>query len=175
MKVQKLLVKLSVFISILSGSIWLGAYSTRIMISYQLFDFDMNLMEYVNEHNIEGILITITSAINTTFILYIIFIISFTVFLFNSSIKLKENGWIFIIAVIVYTTLPFEAYLMIIDYKLISILNFDDAIKSEYAINLIKERFTSLGSFPIFIILGYCSLIYFLLFKPFSRVLKDEN
>jgi len=81
----------------------------------------------------------------------------------------------FITAVIIYTTLPFEGYLMIIDFKIISALSLSDIINSDYVISLIRERFTSLGSFPIIILLSYCSLIYFLISKPFTLPQLNEN
>ena len=175
MKNQKFIVKIWAFISLLSGTLWLGAYLVRMILSYQLFDIDMNLASYLNESDLKEILITIVPAINITFVLYIVFIISFSLFLIFSKIKLKENGWLFIIAMIVYLTLPFEAFLMIIDYKIILALNFSEVINSNYAISLIKERFIKLNGFPIIIFLSYCATIYFLLFKPFTRVKKDEN
>ena len=145
------------------------------IISYQLFDIDMKIASYINDNNLEGILKIISPSINTTFILFVIFILAFTIFLFTSDMKLKENGWMFIIAVIIYTTLPFEGYLMIIDFKIISALSLSDIINSDYVISLIRERFTSLGSFPIIILLSYCSLIYFLIFKPFTLQQLNEN
>jgi hypothetical protein len=178
MKKQNFLNNIFAFLAVLSGSIWLGSYITRMLISYQLFDIDMNIMPYINQQNLKGILVTLNPAVITTFIVYIIFIFSFTIFLFSSKIKLRENGWLFIIALIVYLTLPFETYLITIDYKIISALNFIDVIDTEYVISLIKDRFISLGSFPFIISLSYCSLIYFLLFKPFNQNKKtktDEN
>lgn len=175
MKEQNLLNKIFAFLAMLSGSIWLGSYAERMIISYQLFDIDMNMMPYLNQQNISGILVTISPAVNTTFIFYIFFIFAFTIFLFSSKISLRENGWLFIIAVIVYSTLPFEAYLLTIDYKIISALNFSDVIDAEYVISLIKDRFTTLSSFPIIIFLSYCSLIYFLFFKPFTKKIQNEN
>lgn len=175
MKEQNLLSKIFAFLAMLSGSIWLGSYAERMIISYQLFDIDMKLMSYVNQQNLSGILVTITPAVNTTFILYIFFIFAFTIFLFSSKISLRENGWLLINAVIVYSTLPFEAYLLTIDYKIILALNFSDVIDAEYVVSLIKDRFTTLSSFPIIIFLSYCSLIYFLLFKPFTKKIQNEN
>ena len=169
MKKLNILNKIFAFLAVLSGSVWLGSYAERMIISYQLFDFDMNIMPYVNQQNLSGILVTITPGIYTTFILYIFFIFAFTIFLFSSKINLRENGWLFIIAVIVYLTLPFEAYLLTIDYKIISAFSFSDVIDAEYIVSLIKDRFTTLSSFPIIIFLSYCSLIYFLLFKPFTK------
>ena len=168
MKNQNLLTKIFALIAMLSGAIWLGAYAVRMMVSYQLFDIDMNLMGFVNDNNLEGILIAISPAINTTFILYITFIIAFTLFLFTSVLKFKENGWLFIITIIVYVTLPFEVYLMITDVSIIKELNYSEVINSQYAVSLIRERFITLSSFPIIIFLSYCSIIYFLIFKPFK-------
>src|SRR3972149_7728684 len=168
MKNQNLLTKIYALIAMLSGAIWLGAYAVRMMVSYQLFDIDMNLMGFVNDNNLEGILIAISPAINATFILYITFIIAFTLFLFTSVLKFKENGWLFIITIIVYVTLPFEVYLMITDVSIIKELNYSEVINSQYAVSLIRERFITLSSFPIIIFLSYCSIIYFLIFKPFK-------
>jgi hypothetical protein len=170
MNEQNLLNKIFAFLAVLSGSIWMGSYAQRMIISYQLFDIDMNIMSYVNQQNLSGILVTINPAVITTFILYIFFIFSFTIFLLSSKIILKENGWLFIMAVIVCLTLPFEAYLVTIDYKIISALNFSDVIDAKYVISLYKDRFTTLGSFPIIIFLSYCSFIYFLFFKPFTKI-----
>ena len=175
MKEQNILNKIVALLAVLSGSIWLGSYAERMIISYQLFDIDMNIMPYVSQQNLSGILVTITPGVYTTFILYIFFIIAFTIFLLSSKISLRQNGWLFIIAVIIYLTLPFEAYLLTIDYKIISAFSFSDVIDAEYLISLFKERFKTLSSFPIIIFLSYCSSIYFLLFKPFTKIISDET
>jgi hypothetical protein len=169
MNEQTLVNKIFAFLTVLSGTIWLGSYAERMIISYQLFDIDLNIMPFVNKQNLSEILITITPAVYITFILYIFFIFAFTIFLFSSKIVLRENGWLFIIAVIIYLTLPFEVYLLTIDYKIISAQYFSDVIDAGYVISLFKDRFKSLSSFPIIICLSYCSLIYFLLFKPFTK------
>jgi hypothetical protein len=175
MKEQNILNKIFAFLEVLSGAIWLGSYAERMIISYQLFDIDMNIMSYVNQQNLSGILVTIIPGVYTTFILYIFFIFTFTIFLFTSKISLRENGWLFIIAVIVYLTLLFESYLLSIDYKILSAFSFTDVIDSDYIVSLIKDRFTKLSSFPIIIFLSYCSMIYFLLFKPFTKKTRYED
>jgi len=74
MKEQSILNKILAFLAVLSGAIWLGSYAERMIISYQLFDIDMNIMPYVNQQNLSGILVTIIPGVYTTFILYIFFI-----------------------------------------------------------------------------------------------------
>lgn len=175
MKNKKLSSDLTAFLALLSGSIWLGAYILRMFISYILFDVDMNLVINPGVKNLSGYLLAFTPAVNTTFIVYVIFIITFTLFLITSTTSLKENGWLFIITLIVYITLPFEVYLMTIDYKIILQLDFAPAVDSNYIINLIRDRFVNLSSFPVIIILSYCSAYFFLIFKPLMRKKTDEN
>lgn len=175
MKNKKLSADLTAFLPLLSGSIWLGAYILRMFISYGLFDVDMNLVINPDLQNLNGFLLAFTPAVNTTFIVYIIFIITFTLFLMTSKISLKENGWLFIITLIVYITLPFEVYLMTIDYKIILQLDFANTTDSNYVISLIRDRFVNLSSFPVIIILSYCSAYFFIIFKPLMRKKTDEN
>jgi hypothetical protein len=101
-------------------------------------------------------------------------IISFTIFLLTSDFKLKENGWLFIIAAIIYITLPFEAILLINDYKLV-VLFLNEQFGSEKVIELITDRQYRLNSFPIILILSYLSIPYLLIFKPFTLKIKDED
>ena len=160
--------KIFEYVSVLTGAVWLGAYVTRMAVSYQLFDIKMNLKPYVNSQNLNGILTTIAPAINITFIVYLLFIFSFTIYLATSKLNLKLNGWLFVIAIIVYVTLPFEIYLMTFDYRIIQSVYFSGSLNDNQLLNLIKNRFTELNGFPIIIILSYFVNVFFLLFKPLT-------
>ena len=169
MKNKKLTGNLTASLALVSGSVWLGAYVLRMFISYRLFDVEMNFIGKMDTQNFNGFLFALTPAVNTTFITYTIFILAFTTFLFKSKISIKENGWLFIITLIVYITLPFEAYLMTIDYKMILELNYSNPVNVDYVIGLIKNRFEKLSSFPFIIILSYSSAYFFLVFKPLTQ------
>ncbi|GBD88020.1 hypothetical protein BMS3Abin03_01954 [bacterium BMS3Abin03] len=173
MKEENTLTKIFAYLSILSGAVWLGAYITRLMVSYQLFNIDMNFINYVNKQNIEGIMRTIAPTVNITFVSYIIFIVVFTLFLITTNLKLKRNGWLFIIAIIVYFTLPFEVYLLSFDYKIISDIYFSDAANFNKVLDLIKEQLHTFSGFPLIILFGYFAAVYFLLFKPLTT--KDDK
>ena len=101
-------------------------------------------------------------------------IVCFTLFLFASHLKLKENGWLFIIAAIIYLTLPFETFLLVDDYKLI-VFFLNEQFSSEMIVDLITDRLYRLSSFPIIQILSYLSIPYLLIFKPLVLKIKDEN
>ena len=166
--------KIFAFIAVITCSLWIGAYLSRLFLSYQLFEAqDLSLKSYINSANLTGILTTLLPSVTTTFVLYICFIFSFVLFIIVSPIKFRDNGWLFIIAVIVLITLPFEVYLMTIDYTIIFQLNYGTYNTSDI-IGLFVRRIKVLGSFPLIEIFCYLSFYYFLLFRPLTKN-KNEN
>jgi hypothetical protein len=163
------------YLALASGSIWFGAYLARLLTTYKMFEeTEPILKNFLNSTNLPAIVEVMSPLIILTSITYLIMIISFTVFLFTSDFKLKQNGWLFIIAAIIYITLPFEAILLMNDYKLI-ILFINEQFGSEKVIELITDRQYRLSSFPIIQILSYLSVPYLLIFKPFTLKIKDED
>ena len=164
--------KIFAYLAVLTCSLWIGAYLSRLFLSYQLFEVqDLSLKPYITSSNLAGILITMLPSITTTFVVYICFIFSFALFMIFSHIKFRDNGWLFIIAVIILITLPFEIYLMTIDYSIILQLNHGTFNTSEI-VDLFVKRIKVLGSFPLIEVFCYMSFYYFLLFRPLT---KNEN
>jgi hypothetical protein len=166
--------KIFAFMTIITCSIWIGAYLSRLFLSYQLFDAqDLSLKSYITSANLAGILTTMLPAITTTFVSYICFIISFGLFIIVSRMKLRDNGWLFIITIIILITLPFEIYLMTIDYRIILQLNYGIFNTSDI-VELFVRRIKVLGSFPLIETFCYISFYYFLLFRPLTKN-NNEN
>ena len=160
--------KIFLFICITAGAIWLGSYIARLTVTYQLFrDNYFNLKTYINSNNLSGILTALNEGIFLQVVLYAVFIISFFIFLISSKINLKQNGWLFRVAIIIFVTLPFEVYLNTIDYKIITSV-FQTGFNAGQILNLYIERFKILGSFPIVEVLCYFAVIYFIIFQPFK-------
>jgi hypothetical protein len=161
-------------LSIITCSLWIGAYITRLFLSYQMFEaLDLSLKAYITSANLAGILVTLLPSVTTTFVLYICFIFSFILFIISSRISLRNNGWLFIISLIILITLPFEIYLMTIDYHIIINLNYG-TFNSTEIVDLFVRRIKILGSFPLIEIFCYLSFYYFLLFRPLSKK-NNEN
>ena len=161
------------YLALTSGSIWFGAYIARLLTTYQMFEAtELTLKNFITSTNLPAIIQTTFPLVNLTFFTYLILIISFTLFIISTKMKFKENGWLLIISLILYLTLPFESVLLIIDYKLL-VLFLNEQFASEEVLKLIIERITVLSSFPIILLLSYLSIPYFLVFKPF--ILKSEN
>ena len=175
MKKNNKLSSLFGYIALTSGSIWLGAYVSRLLTTFQMFEeTEYALKNYLINANLSTIFQTIFPIVNLTFYSYIVMIIAFTLFLVLSSLRLKENGWLLIISLIIYLTLPLESILLMIDYKLI-VLFMSEQFGSEQILNLVIERMIKLSSFPIILILSYLTIPFFLVYKPFTLKIKDEN
>ena len=164
--------KIFAYLALITCSLWVGTYLSRLFLSYQLFVAqDLSLKPYITSANLAGILTTLLPAVTSTFVLYICFIVSFALFIIVSHIKLRNNGWLFIISIIILITLPFEIYLMTLDYSIITQLNYGTYNTSDI-INLFVRRIKVLGSFPLIEIFCYLSFYYFILFRPLT---KNEN
>ncbi len=158
--------KFILFITLLSGILWLGSYTARLFLTYQLFQpKNLSLKSYINASNLSGIYTTLTPIITFTFICYIVFFIGFTLFLIVSKISLKKEGWLFITLLIIYITAPFELFLMTLDWKTIMIL-LSENFKSEEITQLFMKRLSLLSSFSLIEIFSFVGIIFLVVFKP---------
>lgn len=167
--------KYILYLTCLSGAVWLGSYITKLLITYHIFqDSDFILKDYINEQNLSEIFLTLLPAFMSTLILYTVFFVSFILFLSTAKIKLKHNGWLFIITVIIFLTFPFEAYLMNIDYKIVMLLC-NNSFNSNKILDLIIERFKIFGSFPLIEIFCYFAVVFLIIFQPLTKNIAVEK
>lgn len=166
MKNTNFLSKIFLYLCVLSGILWIGSYFARMIITYQLFEkTDFILKSFMNSQNLPGIFYVLNAGIILTSVLYIIFIISFLIFLITTNLSLKENGWLFISAVLILITAPFEIYLMTIDRSIINII-YSGVYNVNDVLALIIKRYKIFGSFPLIELLCYFAVTYLFIFQP---------
>ncbi len=157
--------KIFLYFATVSGIVWFGSYITKLALSYQLFQgHEFALNYYLNSQNLTAVFLTLNANMILTAISYIVFIVSFIIFLTSSRLSLKVNGWLLIVSLIIIITLPFEIYLMTIDYKVYQMLQ--SGFNSMDILNLYIKRFKVLGSFPIIEVLSYFAVIFLIIFRP---------
>jgi type III secretory pathway component EscU len=178
MKNTNILSKIFLYLCVLSGVLWIGGYFARMILTYQLFEkTDFLLKSFMNSQNLPGIFFVLSAGIILTSVLYIIFVVSFIIFLGSSKISLKENGWLFIIAILVLITAPFEIYLMTIDKAVVNII-YSGVYNVNDVLALIIKRFKIFGSFPIIELLCYFAITYLFIFQPMKmskKTVKHED
>lgn len=161
--------KLFAVLALISAAIWVGSYASRLFLIYRLFDGpDLILKSYINNQNINGILTSILPSIVVHFVSFIAMLLTTLIFYFTSKIKLRFNGWLFIIIIAILITTPFEIYLMTIDYKTIMLIN-SGLFNSDAVIELLRSRIKDLSSYSIVAILTYLSFYYFIVFQPLTK------
>jgi hypothetical protein len=176
MKNTNLLSKIFLYLCALSGLLWTGAYFSRLIYTYQLFEkTDYILKPFLNNQNLPGIFTVLNAGVILTCVLYIIFIISFILFLVTSRLSLKENGWLFVITLVIVITAPFEIYLMTIDHKLIDLV-YSASFNVNDAVALTVQRLKMFGSFPLIELVCYFAISYLFIFQPLKmNKKKTEN
>lgn len=174
MKKYNLITKIFLYISFIFAVIWTGSYLLRMFLFYQIFtERNFELKEYAKGIDLLPVFQTLLPAISTTFISYIVFLLFFILFFIFSRIKLRENGWFFIITMIIIITAPFEIYLMTLDAHMISGL-FYKSMNSGEILNLVIKRFKVLSSFPIIEILSYLAVFYLAVFQPLTKRIHED-
>jgi hypothetical protein len=154
------------FICMLFGALWFGGYLLRILLTFQLYEpKDYILKQYINSQNLSGILTTLNTAVTYTLIVYPIFILTFIMFLVISKINLKNEGWLFIILLIIVITMPFEIYLMVFDYNIAGRV-FAGSFNANDIMTLYTKRMSILSSFSLIELFSYCGIIFLIVFKP---------
>jgi hypothetical protein len=169
MKNISIISKIFAVLSLIAGAIWVGAYLSRLFLIYQLFEGpDLILKSYITNENVNGILFSILPSFVVHFVAYIIMFLTTIIFYVTSKISLRFNGWLFIILISILITMPFEIYLMLIDYKIIMMLN-SGSFDSNTVISLLRDRIKDLSSYSIVAILTYLSFYYFIVFQPLAK------
>ncbi|MEI7812961.1 MAG: hypothetical protein WCJ01_11155 [Ignavibacteria bacterium] len=166
--------KFFLYLAALSCVLWFGGYFSRILLMYQIFGpKDLLLKPYVTDQNLGGIFITLNSAVSFTMTFYTSFIVSFAIFILTSKIKLKEEGWLFIIMMIVIITAPFELYLMSYDYKIAYNVFYNTMLPRD-VLALYVRRIKVINSFPLIEIFSYCAIIFLFVFQPLRYKKTNE-
>jgi len=164
--------KIFQYLSVVFGVIWFGANLSRIILTFNLFQGNQfQLREFITQSFLEPIFFILNPLLLITSITYALFFLCFILFVITTSIKLKQNGWLFIMLILVVSLAPFEFYLIHLDYKIL-ISVFYTSFDPQVILDLTIRRFKILGSFPPIHLFSFLAIIYLFLFQPLK---KNEN
>ncbi|OGU66612.1 MAG: hypothetical protein A2499_12690 [Stygiobacter sp. RIFOXYC12_FULL_38_8] len=173
MKNNNLFLKIVQFLLVGSFIFWLGSYISRHLVVYQLFEPEGLVLRSVYDvENLKTVWITISPLIVSNIIAFPIFVVLYAIYLIVSKDSLKKEGWLFISTLIILVTAPFEIFLLLKDYKIISLI-YSSVIDSNKVLELVRERITILSSFSLIEIFSYLAIIFLTILKPLSK--SDEN
>lgn len=157
-------------VTILSFTIFIGSYLTKLALINQFFDAEtMELKSIFANNDLSLTIQSLLPAFSVALLSYLVFLVCFILFLVVSKPKLRNYGWLFIITLILVITTPFEIYLIFkYDWTIVNTLfkpNFD----TNFIINLLKNRITGLGPFPLVLLFSNFLIIFLATFKPLQK------
>ncbi len=169
MKNNTIFLKVVQFLLIASLIVWLGGYISRHLVIYQLFEPEgLVLRAHYNLENLNIVWNTISPLLVLNLVSFPLFILFYLSYIFFSKINLKKEGWLFISTIVIIITAPFELFLLLKDYKIISLI-YSNVIDSEMVLNLIRERINILSSFSLIEIFSYLAIVFLTILKPLSK------
>lgn len=150
--------------------LWLGIYTARLLVTYQLFEpVDLSLRNLFINFDLNPIFNSFYPLIISSIVLYLTLIILFILYLVTTDLKIKENGWLLIIALIIFVTCPFELFLVYKDLKLINTILEIPNINFNIILTQIRDRLTILSNFSVIEVFSYFIIIYLVIFKPLQK------
>ncbi|MFA3781916.1 hypothetical protein ABRY23_02485 [Melioribacteraceae bacterium 4301-Me] len=167
----KITAKIFYYLTALSFCLWIGGYVGKLLTIFRLFEPEtMALKSYFQVSELSQAMSLLLPLIIYNLITYAASLICFLVFLVTSKFNLKNEGWLFIITVIILITLPFEVYLSKLDYNFVI-----KVLSNNYNVNeiieILRQRIIKLGSFPLIEVFAYFAALSLFLFKPFRKTL----
>lgn len=158
------------FLLTLSFILWLGIYISRLLITYQLFEpVDLSLKKIFINYDLNPIFYSFYPLIVSSLVLYLALLILFIFYLVTTERKVKENGWLLIITLIIFITSPFELYLCYKDLKLINTILEIPKVNFNEILSLVKERLIILNNFSLIEIFSYFIIAYLVIYKPLQK------
>lgn len=161
--------KVVLCIAVISGILWLGGLNIRAMIGFDLLqvgtlDFKPNIHPYV-ERIVYG-LISQSSVVLAS--AYLTLWISGIVYLRLTALRMKENGWLMMSAILFYLFTPVEVYSMVLDARMwwLDHIGSNDLVEFR---KLFIHRLAALSGVPMIALLCYYTSVTLIVFRPLRR------
>ncbi|MFH0733650.1 MAG: hypothetical protein V1773_03640 [bacterium] len=165
--------KFLLFLCSLAFILWGGTYFSKFFLLYQFYEPEMTLKTAYTNINFMPIFNTIMPIIGLNILFYPLFLLSLVLFSASSKLKIKNEGWFFIILSFSLITAPFEIYSLTYDYNIINHI-YNGSNDAANILALIKEKIVSLGSFPFVQFLFIIAIVFLAVYKPLRKK-TDEN
>lgn len=150
--------------------VWLGGVNVRAVIGKDILDmgtldFEPNIHPMV-EREVFGLIARSSIVVS---IAYLVTLISSMIFLKNTSLTFRQNGWLTMSAILYYLFVPVEAYTMILDGRMVYldlVLSSNDLVEFR---KLFIHRLAALAGVPIIALFCYYTIIGLAIFQPLKK------
>ncbi len=148
---------------------WLGGINIRAMIGFDLLetgtiDFKPNIHPYVER----AVYALVAQSSIIVDVAYIVVWIAGIVWLRATHLKLRQEGWLMMSALLFYLFTPVEIYTMVLDVRMwiLDHLGSNDLVEFR---KLFIHRLGALAGVPLIALLCYYTIIPLVIFKPMRK------
>jgi hypothetical protein len=161
--------RITLFIMSIAAITWLGGVTIRWVLSGCLLvpgtlDFRTDLIPPVEREAFR--MINYTSIV--TLVGYAVVAVSGVVFLFSTTLKFRENGWLVMAALLFYLFSPAEIYTSYLDGKMISMELWGTPNLTLYR-ELLISRVAALKGVPFIALLCYYTIVALAIWQPMKK------
>jgi hypothetical protein len=161
--------KTALLVLVIAAVVWLGGLNVRAIVGFDLLqvgtlDFKPNIHPYI-ERTVYSLICQASMVVD---IAYIVLWIAGILYLTSTSLNLKKEGWLLMVAILFYLFTPVEVYTMVLDYKmwLLDHIGSNDLVEFR---TLFIHRLAALAGVPMIAQLCYYTAIAVAVFRPFRR------
>lgn len=167
--------KIALTLLIISAVFWLGGINVRTLISNELLDYDQfDFRTSIPPDRENTIFQMMTNASLVVVISYVFVLVSAIWFIATTNIRLKENGWLLMCAIMFFLFVPVELYTNYLDVRFMLLFqsnppNHDELLK------LFGERLGGLSGVPVIAVFCYYTIIPLAVFKPLRKLPAEKK
>jgi hypothetical protein len=162
--------KIALTLLIIAGVFWLGGINIRSLIGNELLDYDQFDFKTSIPPDRENTLFQMMSNASLVIVIsYFIVLVSAIWFVITSHLKMKENGWLLMCAVLFFIFVPVEIYTCYLDVQFMLLFR-SNPPNHDGLLKLFGERLGGLSGVPVIAVFCYYTIIPIAVFRPLRRL-----
>lgn len=167
--------KIALTLLVITAVFWLGGINIRTVIGNELLDYDQFDFRTSIPPDRENTLFQMLSNSSLVVVIsYFFVLVSAIWFTVTTKLKMKENGWLLISAILFFMFVPVEVYTNYLDIKFM-LLYVSGPPNHDGLLKIFGERLGALSGVPVIAVLCYYTIIPIAVFKPLRKFSKADE
>jgi hypothetical protein len=161
--------KIALLLLIIGAVFWLGAINVRALIGNELLNYDQFNFRTSIPPDRENTLFQLMA--NSSIVIisgYAVVLISAIWFLKTTHLKIKNNGWLLMSAILFFVFVPVESYTYYLDVKF-ALLYHSNPPNHDELLRIFGKRLGALSGVPVIALFCYYTIIGLAIFRPLSK------
>ena len=167
--------KIALTLLIAAAIFWLGGINIRALIGNELLNYDQFNFKTSIPPDREFTLFQMIAYSSLVIVIsYTIVLFSAIWFISTTHLKMKENGWLLMSAILFFMFVPAEVYTYYIDVRFM-ILFYSNPPNHDELLRLFGLRLGGLSGIPVIALFCYYTIIALAVFKPLRKKVENKN